>query len=85
MEYNLEKAIEQMKAGEEAGLNYVYSKTYNFVYLRAKSIFNKEEDAQQLMKEILSKLSDESVKDSFIEKIVRYGYDVNSNSHNFHK
>ena len=52
MEYNLENAIEQMRAGEEAGLNYVYSKTYNYVYLRAKNILKKETDIQLLMKDV---------------------------------
>ena len=52
MEYNLENAIEQMRAGEEAGLNYVYSKTYNYVYLRAKNILKKENDIQALMKDV---------------------------------
>ena len=52
MEYNLENAIEQMKAGEELGLNYVYSKTYNYVYLRAKNILKKESDIQELMKDV---------------------------------
>ncbi len=52
MEYNLENAIEQMRAGEEAGLNYIYSKTYNYVYLRAKSILKKESDIQNLMKDV---------------------------------
>lgn len=31
---------------------YIYSKTYNYVYLRAKSIMNREADVQQLMKEV---------------------------------
>ena len=52
MEYNLESAIAQMKAGNEAGLNYVYSKTYNYVYLRAKNILKKESDIQDLVKEV---------------------------------
>ena len=38
MEYNLVTAMEQMKKNEEQGLNYIYSKTYNYVYLRAKNI-----------------------------------------------
>ena len=46
---------------------------------------NGECSVEQVMKGILEKLSDESVKDDLVEKIVRYGYDVNSNSHNFHK
>ena len=33
-------------------LNAIYSKTYNFVYLRAKTILKKEEDIQQLMKKV---------------------------------
>lgn len=36
-------------------LNSIYSKTYNFVYLRAKCIFEKEDDVQQLMKEVYVK------------------------------
>lgn len=44
-------------------LNAIYSKTYNFVYLRAKSIFNREEDAQQLMKEIYVKAMEEDVRE----------------------
>ena len=52
MEYNLENALEQMRAGEEAGLNYIYSKTYNYVYLRAKNILKKESDIQELMKDV---------------------------------
>lgn len=33
-------------------LDFIYSKTYNFVYLRAKSILKKEDDILQLMKEV---------------------------------
>lgn len=33
-------------------LNLIYAKTYNFVYLRAKTILKKEEDIQQLMKDV---------------------------------
>lgn len=49
---HMKSAIEQMKRKEEAGLSYLYSKTYNYVYLRVKSILKKEEDIQQLMKEV---------------------------------
>ena len=38
MENGMKLAVDQMKQREEAGLNYIYSQTYNFVYLRAKSI-----------------------------------------------
>lgn len=57
MENHLTNAIEQMKNGEEAGLNYIYSKTYNFVYLRAKNIMKREEDIQLLMKDVYLQLS----------------------------
>jgi len=36
-------------------LNSIYAKTYNFVYLRAKTILKKEDDIQQLMKEVYLK------------------------------
>lgn len=52
MENYFEYALEQVKNGEEEGLNQIYSQTYNLVYLRAKSIFEREEDIQQLMKEV---------------------------------
>ena len=55
MENNLETAIEQMRQNEESGLNYIYSKTYNYVYLRAKNILKKESDIQQLMQEVYLK------------------------------
>ncbi len=42
-------------------LNSIYSQTYNFVYLRAKCIFKKEEDVQQLMKEVYTKALEEEV------------------------
>ena len=42
-------------------LESIYKKTYNFVYLRAKSILKKEEDIQQLMKEIYGKIAIEDV------------------------
>lgn len=56
MEYNLKMAIAQMRNGEETGINFIYSKTYNYVYLRAKSILNREIDIQQLMKDTYLKL-----------------------------
>lgn len=48
----MKNAIEQMQKKEEAGLNYLYSKTYNYVYLRAKSLLSKETDIQNLMKAV---------------------------------
>lgn len=42
-------------------LNAIYSRTYNFVYLRAKTIFSKEEDIQQLMREVYIKAMEEEV------------------------
>ena len=41
----------------------MYSKTYNFIYLRAKSIFQKEEDAVQLMKEVYMKALEQEIKE----------------------
>lgn len=56
MEYDLKTAIEQMKNKEEAGINYIYSKTYNYVYLRAKCILGRENDIQQLVKDVYLKM-----------------------------
>ena len=44
--------------------NSIYAKTYNFVYLRAKSILEKEEDIQQLMKEVYLKAVAEDIEDA---------------------
>ena len=44
--------------------NLIYAKSYNFVYLRAKSILEKEEDIQQLMKEVYLKAVAEDVEDA---------------------
>lgn len=45
-------------------LNSIYAKTYNFVYLRAKTILKKEEDIQQLMKEVYLKAVAEDVQEA---------------------
>ena len=45
-------------------LNLIYAKTYNFVYLRAKTILKKEEDIQQLMKEVYLKAVAEDVQET---------------------
>lgn len=47
-------------------LNSIYCQTYNFVYLRAKSVLKKEEDVQQLVKEVYLKLAAESVDDDHL-------------------
>lgn len=44
-------------------LSSIYCQTYNFVYLRAKSILKKEEDIQQVVKEVYLKLAEETVED----------------------
>lgn len=44
-------------------LNAIYSETYNFVYLRAKTIFSKEDDIQQLMREVYIKAMEEEVRE----------------------
>ncbi len=56
MENNLTSAIEQIKKKEETGLNYIYSKTYNYVYLRAKNILVKENEIQNLMQDVYLKM-----------------------------
>lgn len=45
-------------------LNSIYTKTYNFVYLRAKTILEKEDDIQQLMKEVYVKAVADDVEES---------------------
>lgn len=45
-------------------LNSIYAKSYNFVYLRAKTILEKEEDIQQLMKEVYLKAVAEDVEEA---------------------
>lgn len=49
-------------------LNSIYAKSYNFVYLRAKTILNKEEDVQQLMKEVYLKAVAEDIDESELYK-----------------
>lgn len=49
MENTLIQAVEQMKSGNEAGFNTVYSQTYNNVYFRARQLMKNEEDAQDLV------------------------------------
>ena len=45
-------------------LKLIYAKTYNFVYLRAKTILKKEEDIQQLMKEVYLNAVAEDVQEA---------------------
>lgn len=52
MDNGVEKALEQIRQKDEAGLNYIYSKTYNFVYLRAKTVLKNEEDVKALMQKV---------------------------------
>lgn len=56
MENGMKSAVEQMKKKKESGLNYIYSQTYNFVYLRAKSILKHEEEVKQLMQTVYVEL-----------------------------
>ena len=53
-------AMEEMKQGKEQGLNYIYAKTYNYVYLRAKNMLKREADVQQLMKDVYLKMLEAS-------------------------
>ena len=52
MKNGMENAVWQMKQKEEDGLNYINSQTYNFVYLRAKSILKNEEDIKLFMQTV---------------------------------
>ena len=62
MEYNLRTAMVEMKKQEEAGINYIYAKTYNYVYLRAKNILRRENDVQQLMRDVYLKMLESSAE-----------------------
>lgn len=62
MEYHVTDAIAQMKKREEPGLNYIYAKTYNYVYLRAKNILKRENDIQQLMRDVYLKMLESAVE-----------------------
>lgn len=62
MKHNFETALNQIRqqkeSGEkEAGLNYIYSKTYNYVYLRAKNILKRESDIRKLMQDVYLKMA----------------------------
>ena len=41
----------------------IYSESYNFVYLRAKNILKREEDIQQLMREVYIQAAEQDVSD----------------------
>ena len=62
MEYHVTDAIAQVKKREEPGLNYIYAKTYNYVYLRAKNILKRENDIQQLMRDVYLKMLESAVE-----------------------
>ena len=66
----MENAVWQMKQKEEGGLNYIYSQTYNFIYLRAKSILKNEEDIKLFMQTVyvdLYRSADEIQLDNLYE------------------
>lgn len=52
MDQELLNAIEQLKRGEEAGFNYIYSKTYKLVYFQARGHLKNEEDVQDLVQAV---------------------------------
>ena len=62
MEYNLRTAMVEMKKQEEPGINYIYAKTYNYVYLRAKNILKRENDVLQLMRDVYVKMLEGSAE-----------------------
>ena len=84
MEQNLVMAIEQFKKKEEAGLNYIYSKTYNYVYLRAKTMLKRENDIQGLMKEVytaLAEASEEITRENLYEWLGKRVYVLGCQKH----
>ena len=48
----LKSAVEKLKSGDAEGFNEVYSKTYNYVYFRAKQIMKNEDDAMDLLQTV---------------------------------
>lgn len=52
MDQELLNAIEQLKRGEEAGFNYIYSQTYKLVYFQARGHLKNEEDVQDLVQAV---------------------------------
>jgi DNA-directed RNA polymerase specialized sigma24 family protein len=46
----------------------IYSESYNFVYLRAKSILKREEDIQQLMREVYQQAAEQDIADEKLYK-----------------
>ena len=71
MENGMKLAVDQMKQREEAGLNYIYSQTYNFVYLRAKSILKNEEEVKQLMQTVYVELY-QSASEIYLENLYEW-------------
>lgn len=71
MENGMKLAVDQMKQREEAGLNYIYSQTYNFVYLRAKSILKHEEEVKQLMQTVYVELY-QSASEIYLENLYEW-------------
>lgn len=71
MENGMKQAVDQMKQKEEAGLNYIYSQTYNFVYLRAKSILKNEEEVKQLMQTVYVELY-QSSSEIYLENLYEW-------------
>lgn len=62
---------------EETGLNYIYSKSYNFVYMRAKAILGDEQAARGLMREVYTafyKKAEKTKVDALYEEIGRNVY-----------
>ena len=49
----------------------IYSESYNFVYLRAKSILKREEDVQQLMREVYQQAAEQDIADEKLLKNIR--------------
>ena len=52
MNQELLNAIEQLKRGEEAGFNYIYSETHKLVYFQARGHLKNEQDVEDLVQAV---------------------------------
>ncbi len=52
VDLELKEAVEQMRNGEESGFGTLYSRTYRYVYSKAKFLTGEEQEALDLMQEV---------------------------------
>lgn len=56
MKYGIQSALDQIRMQKEDGLRTIYAMTYRFVYLRARTIFDNEEEAKKLVQKVYQQL-----------------------------